>query len=74
MMAMSGSGGFILNAIKMYVSLNMLFQNLSLVSYDDPTASNALMQRRQKRGILIPEELDSAPSQSHSPDVDEPTV
>lgn len=51
MMAMSGSGGFILNAIKIY---------------DDPTASNALMLRRQKRSIMIPEEVASATSQSHS--------
>ncbi|KAF8808114.1 Gcd10p-domain-containing protein [Phlegmacium glaucopus] len=49
MMAMSGSGGFILNAIKIY---------------DDPTASHALMQRRQKRSILMPEELDSVISHS----------
>jgi len=55
-MAMSGSGGFVLNAIKIY---------------DDPTASHALMQRRQKRNILIPEQIDSA--MSHS-DVEVPTT
>lgn len=76
MMAMSGSGGFILNAIKMYVlqPSTFLFYNLSLVvSYDDPTASYALSQRRQKRSVLIPEEVNSVVSQSHS-DVEVPTM
>lgn len=46
--------------------------NPSLVpSYDDPTASHALMQRRQKRNIPIPEQIDSA--MSHS-DVEVPTT
>jgi len=57
-MAMSGSGGFILNAIKIY---------------DDPTASYALSQRRQKRSVLIPEEVTSAMSQCQS-DVEAPTM
>ncbi|KAF8167364.1 Gcd10p family-domain-containing protein [Crassisporium funariophilum] len=53
MMAMSGSGGFILHAIKMCVFYDCLSVS-SLVTcfrlrYDDPTASHALMQRRQKR-------------------------
>lgn len=65
-MAMSGSGGFILSAIKMCVlpPYYILIQDLSLVSYDDPTASHALVQRRQKRALLIPEETDSLMSHS----------
>ena len=61
-MAMSGSGGFILSAIKMYVfTVLYSLQTLSFVaSYDNPEASYALMQRRQKRNVLIPEEADSA--------------
>ena len=61
-MAMSGSGGFILSAIKMYVfTVLYSLQILSFVaSYDNPEASYALMQRRQKRNVLIPEEADSA--------------
>ena len=81
MMAMSGSGGFILNAIKMYVlqPSTFLFWNLSLVSFDDPTASYALLHRRQKllqkRSVLISEEAISTMSQSHSDsDVDAPTM
>jgi hypothetical protein len=44
-----------------------------LVSYDNPTASYALSQRHQKRSALIPEEVNSAMSQSQS-DVEAPTM
>lgn len=50
MMAMSGSGGFLVHATKMQVGFCALLFTLSLTtsSYDDPTAEAALMQRRQK--------------------------
>lgn len=54
MMAMSGSGGFILQAIKMYVFIphskqRVKFNDVCNFRYDDPTAEAALMQRRQKK-------------------------
>jgi hypothetical protein len=60
MMNMSGTGGYILHAFKMYVILSSLaiftLTLLHLRSFDDPDAQGILVHRQKKRKVEKPVE------------------